>query len=108
MRRSSRLVYVFGSEPVPRASSQHALEARERAHLLEAYQCTGRTLDPGRFDLARWAFDYVQWAWYRASLARPDADLHAVVARDRAARLATSLRRRATHLLRCNNAGFAN
>ena len=49
------------------------LDARQRAFLLEDYRRSGRTVVPGRFDLARWAFDYVQWAWYCAALARPDS-----------------------------------
>jgi thiamine kinase len=87
---------------------QHGLEARQRRHLLDAYARAGGALEEGRFDLARWAFDYVQWAWYRAALARPDGAVDPGVARERATRLASSLRRRARRLLRCNNARFVN
>jgi thiamine kinase len=89
-------------------ASQHGLGARQRTCLLDGYRRAGRTVVPARFDLARWAFDYVQWAWYRAALARPDAGLERALVEGRVARLAVSLRRRATGLLRCNNAGFAN
>jgi thiamine kinase len=89
-------------------ANQHGLDARQRARLLDGYRHAGRTLEPTRFDLARWAFDYVQWAWYRAALARPDAGLVAEVARGHVARLGMSLRRRASGVLRCNNAAFTN
>ena len=87
---------------------QHGLGASQRAQLVEAYRQAGGTLEAERFDLARWAFDYVQWAWYRAVLARPDPGVDAAVVRGRATRLAAALQRRASRLLRCNNAGFAN
>ena len=89
-------------------ASQHGLDARQRTCLLDGYRRSGRTVVPARFDLARWAFDYVQWAWYRAALGRPGAGLEPALVEGRVARLAVSLRRRATGLLRCNNAGFAN
>ena len=89
-------------------ASQHGLDARQRARLLDAYRQAGGSLRPARFDLARWAFDYVQWAWYGAALARPDSGLDAALVEGRVAPLAASLRRRASGLLRCNNAGFAN
>ena len=89
-------------------TSQHGLDARHRARLLDAYRQTGGSVSAARADLARWAFDYVQWAWYRAALARPDAGLDATLVGTRVARLAASLRRRASGLLRCNNAGFAD
>jgi thiamine kinase len=89
-------------------ASQHGLEARQRGQLLQAYGRAGRPLPEGRFDLARWAFDYVQWAWYRAALAPRDAAVDQRVARGRAARLGASLRRRARSVLRCNNARFVN
>lgn len=89
-------------------ASQHRLDARQRAGLLDAYRHAGGSLVPARFDLARWGFDYVQWAWYRAALARPDAGLDGALVAGRVASLATSLRRRASGVLRCNNAEFAN
>lgn len=89
-------------------ASQHGLAARQRRSLLEAYARAGRPLAEGRLDLARWAFDYVQWAWYRAALAPPEGAVDHRVARERAARLAASLQRRARSLLRCNNARFVN
>jgi len=87
-------------------ANQHGLNARERTRLLDEYRRVGRTLETARFDLARWAFDYVQWAWYRAALARPDAAIDAELVRGDVARLAVSLRRRASGVLRCNNAAF--
>jgi thiamine kinase len=89
-------------------ANQHGLDARQRARLLDEYRRAGRSLEPARFDLARWAFDYVQWAWYRAALARPDALIDAELVRADLARLAVSLRRRASGVLRCNNAAFTN
>ena len=100
----------FGDAAIDLASlaSQHGLDARQRGWLLDAYGQAGGALRPARFDLARWAFDYVQWAWYGAALARPEAGLDAALVEARVAPLAASLRRRASGLLRCNNAGFAN
>jgi thiamine kinase len=89
-------------------ANQHGLDARQRGRLLDEYRHAGRTLEPARFDFARWAFDYVQWAWYRAALARPDTAIDAEHVRGDVARLAVSLRRRASGVLRCNNAAFTN
>ena len=61
----------------------------------------------GRLARALWAFDYVQWLWYRAALTQPGAGIDTDVARVRSDRLANSLRRRASRVLRCNNATFA-
>jgi thiamine kinase len=54
--------------------SQHDCGPHERDHLLDAY---GVDAAPG-FDALRaacWAFDYVQWLWYRAWPAGDGADL---------------------------------
>jgi aminoglycoside phosphotransferase (APT) family kinase protein len=62
----------------------------------EFLRCYGRLRAADRvcLDDARWAFDYVQWLWYRSSLgSRPDPGS---VLADREARLAS-------RLLRCNN-----
>ncbi len=71
----------------------HELGAAETDLLLGAYGA-GSTVDRDVLEEARWAFDYVQWLWYRSSLgSRPDPD---GVLADREARLAS-------RLLRCNN-----
>ncbi|HET7201891.1 MAG TPA: choline/ethanolamine kinase family protein [Steroidobacteraceae bacterium] len=89
-------------------ASQHGLDARRRRLLVAAYVAAGGVLDAHRLDLARWAFDYVQWLWYRLALVSPATGVDAGPAPGRAARLATSLRGRASRVLRCNNAPFAN
>ncbi len=87
-------------------ASQHGLGAQARARLLGDYVAAGGQLDAGRLDLAAWAFDYVQWLWYRASIAAAvDAADHRAAAA-RSGRLHESLQARASRLLRCNNAGF--
>lgn len=88
-------------------ASQHGLESRQRSVLVDAYRAAGGCVEPLRLERALWAFDYVQWLWYRAALAQPGAGVDTEVARVRTHRLATSLRRRASRLLRCNNATFA-
>ncbi len=71
----------------------HELGAAETDLLLDAYGA-GSTVDREVLEEARWAFDYVQWLWYRSSLgSRPDP---AGVLTDRESRLAS-------RLLRCNN-----
>ncbi|HEX6572650.1 MAG TPA: phosphotransferase, partial [Steroidobacteraceae bacterium] len=76
-------------------ASQHGLQSRQRNVLVDAYRAAGGSAEPVRLERALWAFDYVQWLWYRAALAQPGAGLDTEVARVRADRLATSLRRRA-------------
>lgn len=44
---------------------QHDAGCRERDRLLEAYGVSP-AIDAGRLAAACWAFDYVQWLWYRA------------------------------------------
>jgi thiamine kinase len=88
-------------------TSQHGLGARGRAMLLRHYLAAGGVADAARLEPAAWAFDYVQWLWYRATLdAEQDVADRAIVA-SRAIRLRASLRVRASRLLRCNNARFA-
>jgi thiamine kinase len=71
----------------------HELGAAETDLLLGAYGA-GSIVDREVLEEARWAFDYVQWLWYRSSLgSRPDPGS---VLADREARLAS-------RLLRCNN-----
>ena len=87
-------------------ASQHGLGAAGRARLLGHYRAAGGALAAGRLELAAWAFDWVQWLWYRASA---DAGLGAAgpaAASDRAGRLRASLQARASAVLRCDNAGF--
>lgn len=89
-------------------ASQHRLDARQRARLAATYVAAGgHAVDAGHLERATWAFDYVQWLWYRASLQAPDslADRELVAGRER--QLAASLRGRASRVLRCNNEPFA-
>jgi thiamine kinase len=88
-------------------AGQHGLQPRQRGVLVHAYRAAGGRVEPVRLERALWAFDYVQWLWYRASLAQPGHGIDTAAARVRADRLATSLRRRASRVLRCNNATFA-
>ncbi|MDQ1242403.1 MAG: thiamine kinase [Pseudomonadota bacterium] len=71
----------------------HELGAAETDLLLDAYGA-GTPSDREALQEARWAFDYVQWLWYRTCLgSRPDPG---GVLANREARLAS-------RLLRCNN-----
>jgi thiamine kinase len=71
----------------------HELGAAETDLLLGAYGA-GASIDRGVLEEAQWAFDYVQWLWYRSSLdSRPDPD---GILADREGTLAS-------RLLRCNN-----
>lgn len=113
--RSGRLWLVdweyagLGDRAIDVASfaSQHGLDSHRRRRLVGTYVAAGGVLDVNRLDLALWAFDYVQWLWYRAALVSPATGVDAAPARARGARLASSLRRRASRVLRCNNAAFA-
>jgi thiamine kinase-like enzyme len=88
-------------------ASQHGLTAHARARLLRHYVAAGGVADAERLELATWAFDYVQWLWYRATLAAPGAAVaDPALATARAKRLQSSLRVRARRVLRCNNASF--
>jgi thiamine kinase len=87
-------------------ASQHALDAAGRRRLARAYVRAGGRIDAGRLALAAWAFDYVQWLWYRAALAGGQGPQDRELARQRAGRLAVTLRKRAPRLLRCNNPPF--
>jgi thiamine kinase len=71
----------------------HELGAAETDLLLGAYGA-GASINRGVLEEAQWAFDYVQWLWYRSSLdSRPDPD---GILADREGTLAS-------RLLRCNN-----
>ena len=92
-------------------ASQHGLGAPQRARLAGIYNAAGGQVEPQRLEMACWAFDYVQWLWYRAALAQeslgePGRDTKTL--RNRASRIGASLRRRASSLLRCNNRGLQN
>jgi thiamine kinase len=88
-------------------ASQHGLDEPQRETLVRRYREAGGSIAAGCLEHALWAFDYVQWLWYRAALHRPESpagqpDLLAA----RASGLADSLRARARGVLRCNNARF--
>ncbi len=84
-------------------ASQLELSAESTHLLCDEYIRAGGTVEQGRLDLARWAFDYVQWLWYRGLVASaapgPDAD----EAAHRAGRIERDLQARASGVLRCNN-----
>jgi thiamine kinase len=88
-------------------ASQHRLDARRRRVLLDAYVAAGGTVEGRRFEWALWAFDYVQWLWYRAGAVRDGGLIAPAAGAELTRRLAASLRARASRLLRCNNAVFA-
>jgi thiamine kinase-like enzyme len=71
--------------------AMHELDATATAELVDAYGQLAVS-DRERLADARWAFDYVQWLWYRLRFAgdREEGGLHA--------------ERLAQRLLRCNNA----
>ncbi len=87
-------------------ASQHGLSARARARLLHHYLAAGGVADAHRLELAAWAFDYVQWLWYAATLDAERAVTGRTIMATRARRLHSSLRARASGVLRCDNAGF--
>lgn len=87
-------------------ASQHGLRAACRARLLGHYRAAGGALAAGRLELANWAFDWVQWLWYRASANAGLGAAGPAAASDRAGRLGASLRARASAVLRCDNAKF--
>ena len=84
-------------------ASQAQLTDSSVQRLLERYFRAGGSLDPERLPLARWAFDYVQWLWYRTVMAGEAAGSGRADALHRAARLEIELQVRASGVLRCNN-----
>jgi aminoglycoside phosphotransferase (APT) family kinase protein len=88
-------------------ASQHTLRSRERQMLVQHYRAAGGEVDEARMAAVTWAFDYVQWLWYRAALESGGAvaDRAATVAR--ACQLERSLHRRALTAPHWNNAPFA-
>ena len=83
-------------------ASQLEMSAASAGRLCDEYRRAGGTVEPARLAQARWAFDYVQWLWYRgllATAAGPDE----VEAAHRAGRIERGLQTRASGVLRCNN-----
>jgi len=98
--------YAGLSDPVfdlASCASQLELSAAGVGLLCDEYVRAGGTVDPARLDLARWAFDYVQWLWYRGLLATAAPGPDAVEAAHRAERIERDLQVRASGVLRCNN-----
>jgi thiamine kinase-like enzyme len=84
-------------------ASQHVLSPAESRLLHASYVEAGGEVPWPRLVLAGWAFDYVQWLWYRTLAARSGAHARQSTARERAAALQDSLAARASAVLRCNN-----
>jgi len=84
-------------------ASQHALSLAESRLLHARYVEAGGQVPWPRLLLAGWAFDYVQWLWYRTLAARSGAHAGQSTACTRAALLQDSLAARASAVLRCNN-----
>lgn len=83
-------------------ASQCALPVAAVRVFCAAYSEAGGSVDEGRLELARWAFDYVQSLWYR----RLTDSAEAVQGLRQADRFERSLLERASVLLRCNNRRF--
>ena len=89
-------------------ASQHALSARGRRALVQEYcKAGGGAVDQPRFEVADWAFDYVQWLWYLATLESNEGAADRAATAATARRLERSLRRRAMVARRWNNPPFA-
>jgi len=84
-------------------ASQADLPESAEQRLVEQYFRGGGALDPQRLPLARWAFDYVQWLWYRTVAGGEATDSVRAGALQRAVRLEIDLQVRASGVLRCNN-----
>jgi thiamine kinase-like enzyme len=90
-------------------ASQHGLDARQRARFATSYAAAGGgAVEVTRLEQATWAFDYVQWLWYRAAMQGRGNLADRNLAQARMTWLAASLRKRARRLLRCNNEPFAD
>ena len=88
------------------ASCASQLELSAAEHAVSCATSTSARAGPSnwaRLDLARWAFDYVQWLWYRGLLASAAPGPDAVEAAHRAERIERDLQVRASGVLRCNN-----
>lgn len=84
-------------------ASQLQLSAASTGLLCDEYIRLGGTVELARLDLARWAFDYLQWLWYRGLLASATPGPDAFEAAQRAERIERDLQVRASGVLRCNN-----
>jgi thiamine kinase len=84
-------------------ASQLELSAASVGLLCDEYVRAGGSVELTRLDLARWAFDYVQWLWYRGLLASAAPGPDAFEAAHRAERIERDLQVRASGVLRCNN-----
>jgi len=84
-------------------ASQLDLSAEGTRVLCDEYIRAGGTVEQGRLELARWAFDYVQWLWYRGLVASAAPGPDASEAALRAERIERDLQTRASGVLRCNN-----
>jgi thiamine kinase len=71
--------------------------------LCAQYIQAGGTVDWTRLELARWAFDYVQWLWYQGLQASEEPGPDRVEAIRRSERIELGLLERASGVLRCNN-----
>jgi thiamine kinase len=84
-------------------SSQCHLAPEAAARLCNDYARAGGDVDARRLEPARWAFDYVQWLWYRRLQTRTAKDSGHEEALRRSDRLERRLLERASAVLRCNN-----
>jgi thiamine kinase len=84
-------------------ASQLELSAASTGLLCDEYVRAGGSVERGRLELARWAFDYVQWLWYRGLVASATPGPDASEAALRAERIDRDLQVRASGVLRCNN-----
>jgi thiamine kinase len=84
-------------------ASQLQLSAARARFLCDEYIRAGGFVEWVRLDLARWAFDYLQWLWYRGLLASAQSGPDAIEASQRAERIERELQVRASGVLRCNN-----
>jgi aminoglycoside phosphotransferase (APT) family kinase protein len=82
--------------------SQHDFTAAQCDRFLASYESAGGVCDRRRFELACWAFDYVQWLWYTV-FGLQATESERAPSRQRAARLAQLLHERARDLPHCNN-----
>jgi len=98
--------YAGLGDPVfdlPSCASQLELSAASVVLLCDEYVRAGGIVELTRLDLARWAFDYVQWLWYRGLQATAVPGPDAFEAVHRAERIERDLQVRASGVLRCNN-----
>lgn len=84
-------------------ASQCDLSPEATRSLCSDYALAGGQVEQGRLELARWAFDYVQWLWYRGLQATAGAGPAHAEASRRSNRLHLRLVGRASAVLRCNN-----